>query len=691
MSLNPFKRKTAVAVSVATATLNTEIADNRFTNIILQAIRRESPSFSSDVLYASLTGYNGLLDSYYNFGQDNYVYGLPITNLSNVEINAIEVKAVLDVIEGESVTVIDSFLYKPTPLVWALWWLYVNDGTYIFTANTLTQSSVTMDVVGATVNSALTEITVKLETGGAPVDYLTTITDMPVWDDLYYFIEYRKDASDSIHHIWAYQESLGTHPTLDVDTTHIFDNVYPIIPLRLDDVNVNEDEDSEEYQSSRALLQTVHINIDEMISGVTQQYNVDGELIDNPDLNLISDIFYLYGLNIYGSTQIEKKALFTLFEDLFVQARSTKATYDAQLLTDKGLSNNTFLINSNNFDFELEFSYITSTNVIGYPLEKGQYSITHHELNDTVHLREEAVWDKPIINSYITLRYQFEANQYTELIVKGLFLNHEIKSVKGIKSKQIHISSFKVGDELTDEQKNFIIPLAVSTVNQLTQREADDLISICSHIQIYASDSQKLEWYQSPFFIGILKIVMVVFVVLSFMGDYSGSTAQIIFQIGSTLAVRFAFQWVLQKLLILFEDNAFLTAVVLVVGVYVSFKIALPNLTDMPLANTLVAAVNSTITVANIRTEVQADLLAEDQAAFYAKLDEAQKLLATANELLEVNTTIDPSALIDTRSTQYESANDFYNRTLETAPGQLVFDHLHNYVDINLNLEYISI
>ena len=83
------------------------------------------------------------------------------------------------------------------------------------------------------------------------------------------------------------------------------------------------------------------------------------------------------------------------------------------------------------------------------------------------------------------------------------------------------------------------------------------------------------------------------------------------------------------------------------------------------------------------------DLLIEESDLFYTDVEAANKELEAAHDFLNVDTLIEPSLLIDASNYKYEKPDNFIARTVNPAPGQLVFDELHSYVDNNLNLNYI--
>jgi hypothetical protein len=687
MGFGPFRGRTIHYVNVSTSTLNEDIAPYKLGSILLRAIRQGKQNLSQELQYANLTGYRGQLLNLFNTANRDYIYGIPETDLSNNAVNVAEVKAVLDDIYTPVVhSIVDSYLYKLIPIIWAYWWLQENDGTFDYDNLTVVQASTTYDVVGATLNTAKTQMTIQLDNGGTPATYATTVTDMPNWDDHYYVVEYWKDTATTTRFMWVYQASLGTHPTLDVDVSYIYEPMYPIIPIRINDANVNVDKTSELYLTTKSLLQTVSMDIDELVTGVTKQENDDEELVDVPDLDKISDIFYMYALNIYGQEPVQKKALYNLFTELESQARLTEAQYTSQLSSNFKVTDNSFVISSATFDFEVTFSYITITDTAGSPLDLDEYSVTYYPLSDLPHSIPDQS-DQQIPNSYILIRHQYEASKYKQIEVRGLWVNHIINSGGGPKNSPIYITTYTPGDDLTDDQKNFIIPLRLDTVSSLSPKEADQLISISNHIQAYAADSQYVKWYRTGAFAAFLKVVAFV----AFIWDWTGTTTELLLAMAYYAVIKYAFEYVLVLLLEHFEGNDFLIFLTQVVAVVVLINLTSTDFLKMPGVDQLLTSVTAFSSVQITSAQVVLEDVRVASEAFEKELEEALATIEEAEDAMNPERLLDLTDIIDVTGYKYETPDDFYTRTLQTNPGILAFDHLHNYVDINLNLEYIHI
>jgi len=681
MGFGPFKGKTLVAVQVATTAIHEEIPEDRLTNAVLSSINQNT-DLSNILLLNNLTGYKSMLNNYYSYGKNNYTYGLPESNLANDRYNIEKVLPVLTSIAGEAITISESFLYRPTIEVWGRWWLQENESNYDYNSHTLTIGAIVWNVVGFTENAAKTEITALLE-NGINVSTYGPILDYPA-NEIYYTVIYQTVAAPAVDITWLYQPSLNTYPTLVVTNTFDTSTLFPVVPIRIDDSNVNSDKTSDVYKTTKQLLSKTKVDLDSFTESLTKQQTDSGELTDIDDLDKISDIFLLYGLNIYGTSPVEKLAIYETFKDFISTSRVSKTIYDTAVAAGKLAPRNVVFVESATFDYEIVFNYITSTTNLGKIGSFGEVVISFAgaDLDSTP---IEALVNANI--SYMTIQYQHTPSEYVELIVHGLYSKHTVKTVKKDKNFLVFLENYTEGDDLTDNQSNFIVPLTKPYLDTLTALEGDLLIPLTANVTVYASDSQYVKWYKTKAFASILNFVLTaVGIILAIPSG--GTSIEVVTAIATFLVIKFTFEYILRSLLIRFEDNDAARALILVAAVFVSTTLT-TDFSELTTAEIFLKSVNSVTQVTNIYTSTEFELLEEDRLTFLQNSEEAEKELEAAAEFLKVDTAINPSALIDTRNYVYETPETFFSRTLNTAPGLLVFDQMHNYVDNNLNLEYI--
>ena len=681
MGFGLFSGKTVVSVNVSTVPINETIPENRLSNLLM-AGSKQNKRIANTLLLHNLTSYKNMLNQFYAYGNSGYTYGLPESNLANNKYNLSAVNTVLEGLFGPNITTIESFLYRPTIAVWGRWWLQENEGGYDYTANTLLIDSTTWDVVGFSENVDKTEITVLLEDGSNTSTY-GPITDYYV-NEIYYCAEYHFDSAPTVDYTWLYQPSLGTHVTLNVTNTFDTTDLFPIVPLRTDSVNINADKTSTVYSTSRQVLSRVKMDINALTNSVTKQVNDDGTLRDTDDLENVSDIFLLFGLNIYGQTLLEKQTAYLIFNSLEGLARISEATYVAAVAADGEIPTNTFLVDSATFNYEVVFNYITASTIAGRIGNKGESKISF-----SINVNTSTTGGTRLINDYIVIKHQITSSSYVNLLVHGLYLTHTLKTDRGERIAEIFLDSFNEGDSLSANQKNFIIPLSKNYLNTLTTIEADTLISRTTHLVVYASDSQYIEWYKTSAFTSLLNITLRVVAVVMLFWDFSGTTSEALYLLGELLVYQYALELVLTLLFETFADSSDKTkAAVIILAAVITYKIT-PSMADLSSADVLLKSVNALSQSTAVFTQVEMAGLIEDYKTFLASADEVQDEITAANRLLEVDPSNILTSMDATISSEFEQPEDFFTRTLNTTPGQLTFDQLHSYVDNNLNLRYI--
>jgi hypothetical protein len=265
-----------------------------------------------------------------------------------------------------------------------------------------------------------------------------------------------------------------------------------------------------------------------------------------------------------------------------------------------------------------------------------------------------------------------------------------IKTVTGGKIHPVNLAAFTEGQELTSEQKNFIIPLRHLDIVDLLTSEGDTIISSSKHLLIYASDSQYLKWYQTGAFLSLLQLTLRVISVVALLGDPSGSTSEVLIELGKAIIKQYAFEAILTELFLKFGNNDLAKVILAFTAIYVSYNsLSKMALTKLSTAEKLLRLTNSASSVLNTYTKSQYSVLEQEYEDFRKDKEALETEIEEAQDILNADNRLNPSAAINASTYAYEDPNDFYTRTLNTAPGQLVFDQLHNYVDNNLNLDYI--
>ena len=695
MGFGPFGSKTVVAVSAATHQLNKDLPEDRFNNVIFSAISRKT-DLSKAISYYQLTGFSSKLRSYYDYAVGNYPTGLPTTNIRNDTYKNTELASVLSSIEGEAVKVIESFLYAPDVNVWGKWWLQENEPTYNYTNHTLEINRVTWNVDSFTpvlnkVTAQFNDITVGLISGNISGSYGKIGTYPPT--NIHIIAEYSLVSNPAVKKIWIYDPTLNTYPELTTNEAVDTKGIYPAIPIRYNDRNINEDKDSDEYKASKELFRKITLDFDDITQALTYTQDARGDYQPIPDLHLISDIYFIIGVNVYGEDQGTKELLYRFFQGIKSLGRTTKTIYDNIISTNQNpISRNNLYINAGNLDMDITYNYIDETTETGQIGAIGEYETQFIITNNIGHSYSDGIENQSqsIPVSQLKIQLQTAYNTYQEITVHGLTIGHAINTVKGVRFATFKLSGYTPGQDISDDQKNFVIPLTRTIVEGLTIRESDKVLPISNHIIFYASDSQKISAWEN--FVGsilapVLQIVAIVLFVVS-LGKAKSFT-DFLYILGKTLATKYAIEYVLKQLFLEAGDNDAAQALIAIAAVAITYKFSIEG-TDLTTAETALKVTNVLSTVSFTRSSAMYELEMDIHEPFMEDLKEVQAELDEIHKQLEVRSSLDLTAIYADRQEIYEEPDEFFERTLNPNPGLVVFDQIPNYVDNALNLDLLK-
>ena len=688
----PWESRTYVAVSAATSAILDELPEDKFLQTII-ARNQQDGDLVDFLLYYGATNYTTQIKQYYAFGRDSHIDGLPFTNYQNAYHNVAAVNAVIAGIEGEAVSIAFSNLNKPDIYTWGRWYLQENDPNYNYNDNTyfLTPNMYNVDNIRYFGSGFAVDL---VRQSNPEITFLLgPINNLPA-NDIYYNVEYEVDSNPGVRKVWLYQASLGTHPTLDEVEIQDTSGIFPVIALRYNDVNIKDDPNQTElYADNVAIMKKIKMDYDQLSDNVTSTTDADGNSQPIPDLNLISDIFFFYGINVYGESQQELEALYSFFDSLRLFARVNKAAF----INDIGQSlvqvtQNTFSAISGNFNFVLQFNFVERTVVTGVIGTPGHLTSQVVINNDTTINHDEAGGSQSIDRKVLYIRRQITFDTYEQLEVDGPIFRHQINTVRGPRNYETILEAFTSGQELNDAQRMAVVPFNNTFLESLDNIKGDKYIPKTAHILFYASDQQKVSAFEN--FIGsfVAPVLQLFSIVLLFgsLGTASGP-AEFFWTLGKYLAFKFAFEYVMRELFLHYEGNEGAQAVIAIVGTYIAFEFLTYNVKDLSTADAILAGVNAGAMTIGSKYLADIQLLLDRETEFTELYDRSghEEKLEEAQQFLEVLNRLDVYSVIADNTFSYERPEDFYTRTLNTAPGQMVFDQLHNYVDNNLNLDLL--
>ena len=491
-----FTDETIINTQVSTIRFYETEDMDRLTQNILQA-QRLGADLSKVILYSNLTGSIHDVRQMVQYGNNGYIHGLPTSTLFNKQVNISAVDTVITTEVGEAITIISSFLSAPDIYTWAKWWMQENEPLYNYNTNTIFLTPTTWDVVGAT--GSFGSITVTLDNVGTPGSY-GPITAIPTAGVMYYIVDYELDSAPGVKINWLYDESSGTHPTLDVPpgTGTTTSNILPIIPIRKAGVNINATPNSTEAQSIKRMLALLKLDLTAISDGFTKQTDGNGQLIPAPNIDQITDIYIFFGVNIYGQGIEEKYLLYQMFNTFFFRQTTDKTDYDAAVTAGNvEIPLNVFTVREGSFDYALSFNYVTKVVIAGRVTEVGKHVFSYTEAANL--LRPEG----GNVQSYVTAQYQHSVTDYTEIVIHGIHAAHIITTSAGTAVTAINLEAYTPGATRTAMQNNFVIPIPDEYFYILTPIQADRLYSQCVHGLVYAAEIVELEFYETPKFINL--------------------------------------------------------------------------------------------------------------------------------------------------------------------------------------------
>jgi len=491
----------------------------------------------------------------------------------------------------------------------------------------------------------------------------------------YYHAKYTLDSDPSYEKFWTYKRSLGTYADLEGGSaTGIYHqaDMVPIVPLRKEFVSVNSDKTTQDYKTSKRLLDIINLDIEVLIE----------QIETNPDISSIEDVFVIFGINLYTETEVGKKALYSLFYNLYLYSDVTKAEWDAHPVDEDPIYN-TFRVTEQSYNTVIKYDYISFTQNTGVIAEMHHYVIEVVVLDNTVYEEDEfgEVITQGAVNSYVLMKFQDSASTYFELKIHGMFSLVNIFTTAGfVKNHVVELSTDPIA------MNNFIIPLPNhmfdgGAIGGLTPHDGENLIYESMHMVMYASDHIHLEFYETPTFLNFVSFVLqvVAIVILVWSLGTAKDVSAALWIIAKQILIQYALTLILTYLLTEFADDEFAKYLIIAGYIYASSLNA--SSSNMQGAEALLFAVNAGTQAITIDLQLQQDQLQTEIDAFTVDAEEREEELEKARDLLPNNSGLELWELATYLPTNpYEDPNSFYIRTThETNPGVLVLSQIENF------------
>jgi len=638
--------------------------------------------------------------------------------------------------ENHNYTEADNYLYNPPdPVPW-IYNGFHNDppsDTFVVDLKRLQQdsgvhsgiTSPTLNVPGAgwTVNEWVGELVLNLTDGSSGIvtsnttDTITAslaggtsnnweVTDLyyidkEIYDvfyeeapalefDLYYNVNYRKLTDLLTTRYWLYEKDEGSYPDLDtgaateaINSTidHKQSYMLPIIPLREHFKSVNKSKEAKEYKSSKRMLDVLNLDIDYLID----------EIEGNEAIDQISNAYVLFAINLKTKSDGGKKALFSIFFDAHKYAIVGQQQFNAHPQAATPLFNSLH-IKEQQYNFAFKYDYITLNKKSGKIADVGKCTVEIVILPNTSEERDDdyQIISQARINSHIILQHQVSEGTYLELVVQGPFMmvNIQRENSNEFDHKLIQLSN----DE--EEMKNFSIPLPGSLFSGfLSHYEQEQLINDSLSMVLYASESQYLEWYETERFLNFVGDVLFIIGVIMLIYDWSGTSTKALWALAYYIMYQYAIYIVMKRLMEIYADNNKAKLAILAAYLVASYYAPGGGSTGMSTAEALLFGVTAALKAITVDIGIQAETLAEEQAAFLIDAEERQEELDKAAALLDNNTGLDLWELVTYWPIDsYEKPDDYFQRTIHTQnPGVLVLDQIDGFHDNLLKLPEVDV
>jgi len=457
MNLLGFEDETVYSIQVITTRLIPEEQQNGLSFALAEAIT-QNQSITDRIKFTILSGPVGSLGSYVSYGKNVYIHGLPTAISAFTVLDEDAVDVVITGIVGEPITILASSLTLPPDEYWVKYYLQENEG-YEEWVGEITVASVVWLYDGFTENATTGEFTVHLKrftTVWVYSDYPTLIG--PAESKTYYNVKYSLDSAPGEYIYWEYLRELGTYPSLDASAQISEDetNTVPIVPLRKNFISVKEGDEA--YPTSKTLLTRIGLNFDDIVASIEE----------NPDIDQIEDAFILFAINLYTESNIGKQYLYYYFLNIYQHADVSQEQYEAGKDSDTPPVN-VISIKEQSFNASILFNYINFADNTGSIGSVGTVDIEITVLANTPPDPETGLGGG--VNSYVTIRAQYDDNEYIQLEVHGLIYMSNVLTVAGeIKSSLIQLSTN------VDDMNNFIIPMPYAILDEFSYTEKEALL-----------------------------------------------------------------------------------------------------------------------------------------------------------------------------------------------------------------------
>lgn len=524
-------------------------------------------------------------------------------------------------------------------------------------------------------------------------DHRTITTKEPIYfDQRYYTVNYyiKKNGlvDESTFTVWTYWENSHKYPELNVPDDELsFTRFMPIVPLRINNVDLTADKESNLYKTSKKLLDKIDLKIDEMSEGINA----------SPDIDDIDHAYFILGVDIKSDKQPTINYLYLFFRDLFTRSKyKFEDTYRWWAGVTSGTINtppvNILNVKDGTYNTKLVWYYVKQTFEEGSIGKVGTVTRTIDYL-PAITLTEQSpngttirsfIVEHP--NSLVTFKCQISPNQYEVIEVSGLMFSNTIYG-----PDKDHIITLE-----PKEGEKIIVPINLSIVADFRKLDANTLYYDAFHIVFNAYEWVKLKWYETGFFKFVTTVIAIAITIVSagsmsglssaLVGIASAGVTSIALAVGEfvlgTILTQVVFKFAAEHLGI--EFAMVFAAVMMAYGAFGS-----DSMFGLPFANDV-------LSIANIGMKAIQEVIGEEfldiqteMTEFAEESEDKMKELEDLTSELSPQVTLDPIGLYTSVGMlPNESADMFLNRSLLADTVGPTLGSIGSFVDNSLRLDF---
>ncbi|MCM2973726.1 hypothetical protein [Larsenimonas suaedae] len=496
--------------------------------------------------------------------------------------------------------------------------------------------------------------------------------------------------SDLAYRYWTYRQGAGDYPKLDNVKELAVENpgtYFPFALFRRDRTNIatKEREDTEEYQSTKTLLDFINIDYQKMGDSIAE----------NEDAGDIDQAILMMAMPVTSEHQIDLAYVYAFFERLYRTNPSASTAGRDSSHGEKRIGS-AFLIEEADSNTILSYNSISKRIRAGQIGKVGEYQKEIREEPYTVRESHWAGSNKNEVRRRIVertyyrysyhIRYQRNATFFEEVIVEDLVQNRRSDG-----------RSYATNATLKDDPENILIPLDRSLADTWSLADKETLYLRSLHYVFHSMHVERVKWYQSGWFTFALKVAAVVISIYSIQAAAitlaaAASLTAIAWAVTTMVVQAIAFKLATRELVkILGADGTLLAAVALAAAAaYQGYT----GSTLLPSSEQLLMASNGMLSESQLRSADLMQDLQDDLIDFQSYQKDKNEELDSAKGLLNQSNLLDPFALFDTPTVPQrfgESPDDFYERTVHSGNiGVAGIDLVSGYTDIALTLPSIN-